>query len=100
MKLVYDVHERPPFAKNLLYAFQQLLAVIAATVLVPTLVNGLSGTQLLNHGAAMIGAGLGTIVYLLFTNLRAPYSLARPLRLSTRSSVLPRLATGALCSVR
>ena len=75
MKLVYDVHERPPFAKNLLYAFQQLLAVIAATVLVPTLVNGLSGTELLSHGAAMLGAGFGTLVYLLFTRFKSPVFL-------------------------
>ncbi len=75
MKLVYDVHERPPFAKNLLYAFQQLLAVIAATILVPTLVNNGSGTELLNHGAAMIGAGMGTLVYLLFTRFKSPVFL-------------------------
>lgn len=75
MKLVYDVHERPPFARNLLYAFQQLLAVIAATVLVPTLVNTLSGTELLNHGAAMVGAGVGTLVYLLFTRFKSPVFL-------------------------
>lgn len=75
MKLVYDVHERPPFAKNLLYAFQQLLAVIAATVLVPTLVNSMSGKELLNHGAAMIGAGMGTLVYLLFTRFKSPVFL-------------------------
>ena len=75
MKLVYDVHGRPPFAKNLLYAFQQLLAVIAATILVPTLVNNGSGTELLNHGAAMIGAGMGTLVYLLFTRFKSPVFL-------------------------
>ena len=39
MRLVYDVEERPPFRKNVIYAFQQLLAIIAATLLVPTLVN-------------------------------------------------------------
>jgi uracil permease len=75
MKLVYDVHERPQFAKNLLYAFQQLLAVIAATILVPTLVNQFSGKELLNHGAAMIGAGMGTLVYLLFTRFKSPVFL-------------------------
>ncbi len=74
-KLVYDVHERPPFGKNLLYAFQQLLAIIAATVLVPVLVNAGSGTELLNPGAAMVGAGFGTLVYLLFTRFKSPVFL-------------------------
>ena len=35
MKLVYDVNQRPPLKKNLVYAFQQLLAIMAATLLVP-----------------------------------------------------------------
>ncbi len=75
MKLVYDVHERPPFSKNLVYALQQLLAIIAATVLVPTLVNAGSGKTLLNAGAALLGAGVGTIVYLLFTKFKSPVFL-------------------------
>ncbi len=75
MKLVYDVHDRPPFAKNLVYALQQLLAIIAATVLVPTLVNAGSGKQLLNAGAALFGAGVGTLVYLLFTKFKSPVFL-------------------------
>ena len=37
MKLVYDVHQTPPLKKNLIYAFQQLLAIMAATLLVPVL---------------------------------------------------------------
>lgn len=75
MKLVYDIHDRPPFAKNLVYAFQQLLAIIAATILVPALVNDISGKELLNAGAAMIGAGVGTVVYLLFTRFKSPVFL-------------------------
>ena len=75
MKLVYNVHERPPFAKNLVYALQQFLAIIAATVLVPTLVNAGSGKTLLNAGAALVGAGVGTIVYLLFTKFQSPVFL-------------------------
>ena len=75
MKLVYDVRERPPFSKNLVYALQQFLAIIAATVLVPTLVNAGSGKTLLNAGAALLGAGVGTIVYLLFTKFKSPVFL-------------------------
>lgn len=79
MKLVYKMNERPPFGKNLVYAFQQLLAIIAATVLVPALVNGSlpSGapTQPMSQAAALIGAGVGTIVYLLFTRFKSPVFL-------------------------
>lgn len=35
MKLVYDINQKPPLKKNLVYAFQQLLAIMAATLLVP-----------------------------------------------------------------
>ena len=79
MKLVYKMNERPPFAKNLVYAFQQLLAIIAATVLVPALVNNslpaTSPTQPMSQAAALIGAGVGTLVYLLFTRFKSPVFL-------------------------
>ena len=86
MKLTYDVHEKAPFGKNLLYAFQQLLAIIAATVLVPLLVNGNAADYCKEHGleflsknmsqaAALIGAGVGTLVYLLFTKFKSPVFL-------------------------
>lgn len=75
MKLTYQVNEKAPFGKNLLYAFQQLLAILAATVLVPVLVNGNTGTNYLNQASALIGAGVGTIVYLLFTKFKSPVFL-------------------------
>ena len=73
MKLVYNVNEKPTFGKNLIYAFQQLLAIIAATVLVPVLVDP-SGAYL-SQASALIGAGVGTIVYLLFTRFKSPVFL-------------------------
>ena len=73
MKLTYDVHEKAPFGKNLLYAFQQLLAILAATVLVPVLVDP-AGTYL-SQASALIGAGVGTLVYLLFTKFKSPVFL-------------------------
>ena len=71
--LVYDVNQKPPFGKNLIYAFQQLLAIIAATVLVPILVDP-SGVYL-SQASALIGAGVGTLVYLLFTKFKSPVFL-------------------------
>ncbi|MBO5569900.1 MAG: uracil-xanthine permease [Clostridia bacterium] len=75
MKLVYDVNERPPIQKNLVYAFQQVLAIMAATLLVPTLVNSGSGTAYMSQPAALCGAGFGTLFYLLVTKRISPVFL-------------------------
>ncbi len=72
MKLVYDVHERPPFKKNLVFAFQQVLAIMAATILVPILVNGQSGTSYMSQPAALCGAGFGTLYYIFVTKRKSP----------------------------
>ena len=70
MKLVYNVNEKPKFGQLLIFAFQQLLAILAATIAVPTIVgNGMS------QSAALFGAGVGTIVYLLFTKFKSPVFL-------------------------
>ena len=62
MKLVYDIADKPPIKKNLIYAFQQLLAIMAATLLVPILVDG-TGVYM-SQPAALLGAGVGTLFYL------------------------------------
>lgn len=70
MELVYKVKDKPPFGKTLVFALQQLLAILAATIAVPAVVgNGMS------QSAALFGAGVGTIVYLLFTKFRSPVFL-------------------------
>ena len=70
MQLVYNVEDKPNFGKTLLFAFQQLLAIMAATIAVPAIIgNGMSAT------AALFGAGVGTIVYLLFTRSKSPVFL-------------------------
>lgn len=70
MKLTYKVNDRPSFGKVIVFAFQQLLAILAATIAVPTIIgNGMS------QSAALFGAGVGTIVYLLFTRFRSPVFL-------------------------
>lgn len=66
-KLIFEVDGKPSFGKLLLFAFQQVLAVLAATILVPTII-GLP----VQMPAAILGAGLGTIVYLLFTRFKSP----------------------------
>lgn len=70
MKLIYDVKDKPSFGKVVIFALQQLLAILAATIAVPTIVqNGMS------QSAALFGAGIGTLVYLLFTKFRSPVFL-------------------------
>ena len=66
-QLIYNVEDRPKFPKLLVFALQQVLAVMAATILVPAII-GLP-TQM---PAALLGAGIGTIVYLLFTKFKSP----------------------------
>ena len=70
MKLVYGVKDKPKFGQLLIFAFQQVLAIMAATIAVPAIVgNGMTAS------AALFGAGVGTIVYQLFTKFRSPVFL-------------------------
>ena len=75
MKLVYDIADKPPIKKNLIYAFQQLLAIMAATLLVPILVNVNSGASYMSQPAALLGAGVGTLFYLFMTKKKSPVFL-------------------------
>ena len=70
MKLIYGVKDKPKFGQLIVFALQQLLAILAATIAVPTIIgNGMS------QSAALFGAGMGTIVYLLFTKFKSPVFL-------------------------
>lgn len=70
MKLVYDVEDRMSFGKLVVFAIQQLLAIMAATLVVPMITG---------HGmkseAALFGAGVGTLVYIAFTKKKSPVFL-------------------------
>ena len=70
MNLVYGIKDKPKFGQLLVFAFQQVLAILAATIAVPAIIgNGMS------QAAALFGAGVGTIVYQLFTKFRSPVYL-------------------------
>ncbi len=70
MNLVYGIKDKPKFLQLLVFAFQQVLAILAATILVPAIIgNGMS------QSAALFGAGVGTIVYQLFTKFKSPVYL-------------------------
>ncbi len=70
MKMIYGVNDKPPFAQLIIFAIQQLLAIMAATLVVPVIV----GNEM-SPAAALFGAGIGTLVYLAFTKGRSPVFL-------------------------
>ncbi len=70
MKMIYGVKDKPKFHQLIVFAFQQLLAIMAATIAVPMIVgNGMSTS------AALFGAGIGTLVYIAFTRAKSPVFL-------------------------
>ena len=70
MKLIYDVNDKPKLGQLIIFAIQQLLAIMTATLVVPVIVgNGMS------PAAALLGAGVGTLVYVLFTQKKSPVFL-------------------------
>lgn len=75
MEMIYGVKDRPgnssmKVGQMLLFSLQQLLAILAATIAVPMIIG--NGMQ---PSAALFGAGVGTIVYLLFTKFKSPVFL-------------------------
>ena len=70
MKMIYNVNDKPKFLQLIVFAIQQLLAIMAATLVVPVIVG--NGMQ---PSAALFGAGVGTIVYVLFTKAKSPVFL-------------------------
>lgn len=83
MKLAYQVNYKPKdwkgWGKVILFALQQLLAILAATIAVPAIINGntadFTAASNMSTSAALFGAGVGTLVYLLFTKFRSPVFL-------------------------
>ena len=87
MKLIYGVNDKPKFAQVIVFAIQQLLAIMAATLVVPIIINGnvnnmVEAGQLawtldkpMSSTVALFGAGIGTLVYLLFTKFKSPVFL-------------------------
>lgn len=70
MKLIYQVEDKVKFGPLVVYALQQLLAIMTATLVVPIIIgNGMSSA------AALFGAGCGTLIYVLFTQKKSPVFL-------------------------
>lgn len=78
MKMIYKVEDKPKFGQLVVFAIQQLLAIMAATLVVPVIVNsnaGLQGKDAMSTAAALFGAGVGTLIYILFTKRKSPVFL-------------------------
>lgn len=73
MKLTYNVQDKPKLSQTLVFAFQQMIAIMAATLLVPMIVTSYGLPA--DPAAALFGAGLGTLVYIAFTKRRSPIFL-------------------------
>ena len=74
MQLVYKPSDKPGWGKTLVFALQQVLAILAATIVVPVIINSSTGSEM-SQSAALFGAGVGTLVYLLFTKFKSPVFL-------------------------
>ncbi|MEG1528052.1 MAG: solute carrier family 23 protein [Clostridia bacterium] len=77
MEIRYGVKATPKemgWGRTIICAIQQMLAIMAATLLVPMIVFWQTGLEL-DPSAALAGAGVGSIVYLLFTKRRSPVFL-------------------------
>ena len=77
MKLIYGIKDKPKFGKLIVFAFQQLLAIMAATIAVPMITSGVydCGNVQMSTVAALFGAGAGTLIYVLFTKAKSPVFL-------------------------
>ena len=63
--MIYQVNDRPPLGKLILFSLQMMLSVFTATALIAQVCG-------VNLSGAFIGAGMATIVYSIFTKFKSP----------------------------
>ena len=84
--MIYNVKDKPGIWKTIVFALQQVLAILAATIVVPVIINTnedvvtkfgneVIGQFGMSQSAALFGAGVGTLIYLLFTKFKSPVFL-------------------------
>ncbi len=79
--MIYNVKDKPGLWKTIVFALQQVLAILAATIVVPVIINtnkdviAAVGNAGMSQSAALFGAGVGTLIYLLFTKFKSPVFL-------------------------
>lgn len=67
--MIYNISDRPPFNKAILFAVQLVLSVFVATVLIANICG-------VSTSGALVGASLSTIIYLLITRMKSPMFLS------------------------
>ena len=67
--MIYNITDKPPFNKTILFAIQMVLSVFVATVLIANICG-------VSTSGALVGASLSTIVYLLITKMKSPMFLS------------------------
>lgn len=93
--MIYDIHDKPPIGKLLLFSLQLLLSVFVATVLIANICGvAVSG--------ALAGAGLSTLIYLLVTRYESPMYISNsgafvaPVMIALAAGGYPAVAVGGL----
>lgn len=67
--MIYNISDRPPLNKTILFAFQMVLSVFVATVLIANICG-------VPTSGALVGASLSTIIYLIITGMKSPMFLS------------------------
>lgn len=93
--MIYDIHDKPPISKLLLFSLQLLLSVFVATVLIANICGvAVSG--------ALVGAGLSTMIYLFVTGYESPMYISNsgafvaPVMIALAAGGYPAVAVGGL----
>lgn len=73
--MLYDVDETPPVGKWIVLALQHVFAMFGATILVPILVNGAIGVEIIPIPVALLASGIGTLIYCFCTKKKSPVYL-------------------------
>ena len=64
-KLIYNIRDHVPFRDLMLYGFQQMMAILTATILISTI----CGTSV---PAGLVAGGVSTLIFLSATGFRCP----------------------------
>src|SRR5690554_845189 len=67
----YLPDEKPKFGKAIIFALQQFLVMLPATILAAIIMNG-NGMLIYSIPAAVLASGVATISFLLITKFRIP----------------------------
>ena len=67
--MIYQIQDRPPFQKLILFALQMMLSVFVATILIANICG-------VSVSGALVGAGLATLCYIAVTKGKSPMFLS------------------------